>query len=362
MIALALARNDAQINEMELEKILSLAVRAPSGDNCQPWRLTWCDRKLSIFHNEARGRHALNRNNHASYLALGCLIESIAVAAAAAGFKTNSSVSLKESDAAWAQLSFQKSSPFDAELANQLTRRYTERRPFAKGWIPPGLFQSLLNEKVDGCQASYVHQISHELTEYLCSLDQEVWQEQNAHRDLHRWLRFTEREVEKSRDGMPWPTLGINWFESRLLRSGSNFSFQRVLNRAGFLQNVRKVSMAQLASSAAIGCVFVDRAEAENLVAAGRLTLRLWLRLSEKGFALQPLTLGSLGVFDLETGHMNDFDRPQLRAILQSGKAILSKEFGSKGIPAWMFRTGVMPKGVLSETLRIDLKETLKID
>ena len=64
-----------------IERIVQAAAQAPSGDNCQPWRFVWDGKTLTIGHDEERARHGFNRVNHASCLSLGCVLESIHIAA-----------------------------------------------------------------------------------------------------------------------------------------------------------------------------------------------------------------------------------------------------------------------------------------
>jgi nitroreductase len=43
------AKFDVSVSYSEIESLIELALRAPSGDNCQPWRFTWNDNTLAIF-------------------------------------------------------------------------------------------------------------------------------------------------------------------------------------------------------------------------------------------------------------------------------------------------------------------------
>src|SRR4051812_26212070 len=61
--------------------IIHDAVRAPSAGNCQPWRFDFHRDTLTIFHQASRGQSHSNRANHASLLALGCVLESIRLSA-----------------------------------------------------------------------------------------------------------------------------------------------------------------------------------------------------------------------------------------------------------------------------------------
>ena len=70
-----------QISESQIRAIVKAASLAPSGDNCQPWCFHWDGRELVVTHDEERDRHALNRAHHGSLVSLGCVLESIRIAA-----------------------------------------------------------------------------------------------------------------------------------------------------------------------------------------------------------------------------------------------------------------------------------------
>src|SRR6476660_2461505 len=99
------------MNDAQIHGIVSAAMTAPSGDNCQPWTFHWDGQSLTIRHQNDRARHVLNRHNHASLLSLGCVLELIRIAASHE--KMEADVALGSLDAAqnasWAVLRFRES-------------------------------------------------------------------------------------------------------------------------------------------------------------------------------------------------------------------------------------------------------------
>ncbi len=68
--------------------ILDLARWAPSGDNTQPWRFEIIDDQHVAVHGFDTREHCVyDLDGHASQLALGCLLENIAIAASAHGLR-----------------------------------------------------------------------------------------------------------------------------------------------------------------------------------------------------------------------------------------------------------------------------------
>ncbi len=70
-----------------MQKILEAGVRAPSGENCQPWRFVVAGDTLSIFNIPERDLSPYNFNQLGSMVAHGALIENIVIAATAFGYR-----------------------------------------------------------------------------------------------------------------------------------------------------------------------------------------------------------------------------------------------------------------------------------
>ena len=66
--------------------ILDAARWAPSGDNTQPWRFeVISDRKLIVHGHDTRDHCVYDLEGEASQISLGCLLETMAIAASAYG-------------------------------------------------------------------------------------------------------------------------------------------------------------------------------------------------------------------------------------------------------------------------------------
>ena len=131
-----------KLTRATLLQILTDAMRAPSGDNCQPWRFRWDGMQLDIFHERARGLHSLNRKNHASLLTLGCLLEGLEIAAQHAGYRCAVEVQ-PNSAGPWSRVGFHPSQQAGAGLHNALLERATDRRLYHGGSVSDPVFATL---------------------------------------------------------------------------------------------------------------------------------------------------------------------------------------------------------------------------
>lgn len=329
-----------------LERLIDQAMRAPSGDNCQPWRFVWDGRELTVFEIHERSKTDINRDGHASLLALGCLVESFVIAAADVGFETTCQFDFTSGGerAPWVRLAFRSSNGVRDPLSAALTRRYTDRRPFESGSLAPALRNRLQAEmaRFPGCKLHWVDVASRPLVDLAVKTEDYVWRTRSAHAYLMRWMRFSRAAAETSRDGIPWWTWGVSFAKSRLLWPLRSFTMQRLANATGFLWIRRLEARRLLNRHAHLGLLTVSEPSPSALVDVGRATLRLWLVLDLEGYGFQPVTTASLSVYDAVVGvlpaSMSDADRH----LLVDGRRTLKEEFrlAPTDVPAWMFRTG----------------------
>ncbi len=123
------------IKRESILRIVQAASKAPSGDNCQPWFFEWDGgEKLYVTHRNDRGEHSLNRANHASYLSLGAVIESVRIASSSekylAKFHWDPKVFLSEP---YVDVTFQPSGTKPEDLLPALDLRTTDRRFYQNG-------------------------------------------------------------------------------------------------------------------------------------------------------------------------------------------------------------------------------------
>lgn len=356
-----------------LKRILTLALRAPSGDNCQPWKFEWRDNALKIYHVDLRGKHRINLKNTASWLALGTLLESIAIAASDASPQSSweSRVELtrlpESPEEHWATVRFKAVTPARDKLADALSLRTTDRRLFNGGDLSP-----LLTEKIKADQERFqgiqVHlrpsPIPHELFGFIQSAEAFVMCDTPAMMDVLKWIRFDEKSKLLTRDGMPAQGLGMKAHEVAGLRMIQRFpGIFPVMRKFGMATQMKAAIAKSLRSSAGLVCITApvgQGLEPASFVNVGRLALRSWLHLTLSGYGVQPLTLSSLYVHCAKAGLMDGLLTPDWIDLYRSGESAIREAFSlpQTQTPVWMLRTGL--SSALPEswrTLRLELTD-----
>jgi hypothetical protein len=350
--------------------LVDAALSAPTGENCQPFTFRREGDALLVCHDGDRARHRLNPREHASLISLGCLLEAVELRAGRLGL----GMELDELDvgsgeprdggagAPWARLRFPargNGSGSDSDAATleaALPQRATDRRPFRPGAVPEALRTALLLDarRFSDCRLILRGPATGALRELILESDSLLWSDPAVARDAIRWVRFSDAELLRTRDGLNWRNLGypigIGQL-SRVVRGGPGAL--RLLRAAGGAVASRAL-LARLVDSATLtGLVAVRGTGRQRLVEAGRLSMRAWLRLTAAGWGFQPLTLPSLCVYNATVGAL-PLDLPaSARALLLGGEPVLREAFelGARELPLWMFRAG--PSEPLPANLRV---------
>ena len=357
------------ITTEQLKALVALAARAPSGDNTQPWTFSWDGQILTVIFDPTKAHHVLDAGMSAPKISLGCITESSAIAASAYELSIHSSfLELEPGKAgAAAQVSFVKDGRASDPLLDALPKRNTDRRLFQKGLMPGKELTTVWEqfEHRDSVPVHFVDSIAPDLFEYVTAAENLVSRHPTIFRDTAPWIRFSESEVMRTNDGMPWRGAGISPFEYPVLRFVRAFpDIFRVVSLSGMRVVYSRKVQQLLRSSAGLFCVSVRDQGPFALVRVGQLAMRLWLRLTQLGYGVQPLTISSLSLYNATIGVLDENSRKLFGARYARGEGIVRKAFSipADSTPVWMFRTGrssALPASWF--TRRKGLESSLKI-
>ena len=318
-----------------IAKLLTLAIFAPSGDNCQPWRLTWVDGRLQLFNRPDQDTSLYNHDQRASLLAHGALLENLAIAAPGLGLRAE--IRLFPDTAAPEQVAeviFTEGDMVNDPLSDWIERRCTNR----KKYVPIPLTELQRRELVaapgEGA-AAQVHLV-HEpgavraLAAQLAINDRLVFENPNLHAFLFDHLRWSDQEARRTGDGMDIKTLELAPPDRLAFPLLKHWPLVGILNRLGLPHLIEHTALKLLGSSAGIAGVSLPDLEPATLVQGGRAMQRFWLQATALGLAVQPVAGLALLVQRLRSGNNNELDESQLALVTAVG-AGLDRAFGSAG-------------------------------
>lgn len=277
-----------------LADILEFARWAPSGDNTQPWRFEVIDEAHLIIHAFDTREHCVyDLDGHPSQIALGALIETLALSASAYGLRAIFNRNLETSDAQ--QEYFVELIPDSQIQADPLIpyikQRSVQRRPMrttALSDLQKQTLQKAVGEEYtlswfEGGQRWKMAKLMFDNAKIRLTLPEAY----AVHRDIIAWKsRFSE-------DKVPDQALGLDAMTLNLMR-WVMVSWERVKFFNTFLAGhlVPRLEMDFLPGLLCAAHFAIHAAKEpqtiDDYVAAGRAVQRFWLTATSMGLGLQP--------------------------------------------------------------------------
>lgn len=275
--------------------ILELARWAPSGDNTQPWRFEVIDDRHFIVHAfDTRAHCVYDLDGHPSQIALGALLETLAIAASAHGLRAAFS---RNSDAPDTHPEYRVELTLDNQLASDpllpyVKQRSVQRRPMRTTPLTPSQKRALQDAVGEaytvrwfegGAQRWRLARLMFDNAKIRLTMPEAY----TVHRDIIAWqARFSE-------DRVPDQALGLDAMTLKLMR-WVMASWQRVkfFNTwlAGHLTPRIEMDLLPGLFCAAHFAIRAHQAPEtlDDYVAAGRAVQRFWLTAASLGLQVQP--------------------------------------------------------------------------
>ncbi len=355
----------AQLTREQTSRIVMAANSAPNADNCQPWFFRYRHGILSILHDNDRAKHFLNHDRSLSRIGLGCLLQALEIGASLEGLQANVQLSLDDdANKPWASVRFTRHTNEPHPLTEAMFRRATDRRAFWKGKLPNATREEIKREaqKEPELGVYVLDKIAPEFVDYLLDCDAYILKHSAAMGEVAKFLRYTQKEKEEKRDGMPWQNMGLPIPEMRSLALSRFPAVHQAIERLQLHRFAQRFYRAALESAGALICITVRSMERPALVAGGRVGYLIWLHLTEIGWGVQPISFSCLPIYQRNAGHRAPTGHAQLDEISRIGKEIMPRHFGYPGneLPIWIFRTGLatpQPQG--AKALRRKVEDIL---
>jgi hypothetical protein len=309
------------------KEILFLASLAPSGHNTQPWFVKYIEPYHWIIGNDkSKWLPAVDPTQRETILSIGTFIQNLEYAAGAFGYichwnllaKTNQdeqvlSVKLNK---------IESKNPFDI---SKIKERRTVRSHFLNDELKTEDLQYLINLEPEFIH--YLPAISKEgqfINEQTIVANRIQSYRDPAQQELAEWIRFSNKDAEKYRDGLTTAGMEIEGFSSWVVRNFYNKEnvMQKDFREKG-IDNVKK----EVSESAGWILITSRDSSVATLLETGKRMQRLFLKVREKNIAIHPMTQileesstrqilnQSIGLseniqFILRVGYLKDYPEP----------------------------------------------------
>ena len=204
-----------------IEQIIYYASLAGNSHNTQPWYVyVEDDSVIYIKADFSRKLHIVDPDSRGLFISLGAFIENLELAAGSFGYKANIEITANhknDSNVATIHLSKSLKSGFDL---SQIENRRTLRTPFHKTEIS----KDHLNKLVDNNNSEiFYFSSSSKEGKYIAEQTLAAYTQQanddQAKQELANWMRFSNSDVEKHRDGLTTSGMGITGFGGFFVRN-----------------------------------------------------------------------------------------------------------------------------------------------
>jgi nitroreductase len=275
-------------------RILAAAIRAPSGDNCQPWRFRFDgEDSVVITPHLERAKSFFDYENRATALSIGASIENMRVQAASEGLATKTVYGDDDHQHFSAMLLFSPNEDVRVSRARvaALFQRTVNRRPFLPISIAPSISAQLLQEPVDGVTVHMITGRRHisQWADVIEIADRIRYSHPVIHEELFSKLLVNPQMAQDVRVGLEIDRLGIGPLGGMLLRCLRPWRRVQRLSRWGLIRVLARQSGLLARSTGALILVTIDRAGCQDWMRAGEQVQRLWIQAQEVGLQTHPM-------------------------------------------------------------------------
>jgi hypothetical protein len=277
------------------QRLLAAAIRAPSGDNCQPWRFRFDgEHSAVITANLNRAKSFFDFANRATALSIGAAVENMRVQAASEGWSTAVRFGHGGEKDLSAMLAFSPGAvlPSRPTRVAALFQRTVNRRPFLPVPLSKSVLARLRQEPVEGTTVQIIND-RHTISEWARVIelaDHVRYSHPVIHEELFSKILFTRRQADLVRMGLEVDRLGLGPFGGTLLRWLRPWTRMQRLSRWGLIRILAHQSALLARCTGALVLVTIPtKAAHEDWMRGGEQVERLWIQAQEIGLQTHPM-------------------------------------------------------------------------
>jgi Nitroreductase family len=272
----------------DAQRILRLASLAPSGHNTQPWTVKLVEPQRWIIGSErTRWLPAVDPHNRELLLSIGAFLENLVVAANHYGYRMEYRlVATSPTDTDLLEVLLQKDTAISYQLEN-----IRMRRTVRSGYLNRELRSEDLRQLIDGLSEWHYYPAGSAQERYLVEATIEANRKQasrdDAQMELANWIRWSNLEAERFRNGLTPESMEITGFAGWFVRTF--YDREKVTTESFRLAGVDRV-IEQVRQGAGWLAVVSPDSEMTHLIETGRMFERLFLRVRSRSVAMHPMT------------------------------------------------------------------------
>ncbi len=372
----SISDNTAAIPDDVMNFLLNAGVQAPSGDNAQPWKFKVTTDKISIFLDPDADRSFFNVSQVASMISCGAVIENIKIASSQFGIVPDIKY-ISDKTGVGGSISFTRGQVenndhvdshvqvADDPLCEFIWSRHTNRTMYRKESMPGSVLQNC-KSSVSCFPGTELYTVTQKkdlkkLAGIIYKIDRIRTEHRPLHEHLNKMVRFTSREINERKDGLPLKNLQAGFAGEQFLKLTRPWPVMNFFNKTGIGRLVAMHSYQGIINSSAVMLLTVDGMTDKDFLKGGRALQRIWLDLTRQGYHVQPMTAVTLFFMRLALEKNPGFLPKHLRLLKKVKKQYfnLFPELDDDKGQIMLFRTG-HGQEIKHFTRRKDLKTFLR--
>lgn len=332
-----------------IQKIIDAGIKAPSGDNCQPWSFAADGKRIDIFNLPERDRSLYNYQQRACLVANGACIENMLIAAPHYGLRAEPFYFPDPGNPQHlARLELSDAEAQHDPLFAAIATRGINRKPYRGGQLAPhaadSLRQAASGTGTLGCAFKLLQEDEKNSAAEVAALsDRLVFENPRLHGFLFEQLRWTPEEAERTRDGLDIRTLELSPPDRLLFPLLKNFQLVSLIAKFGATRLIAANARKLMLSASAAGIITISDDAPASWLHAGRMLERVWLEASRQGLAFHLMTGITLMAGRVRDGALEGLEGNNISLIRQA-ESLLKKVSGTESPVALLFRIGTAPQ------------------
>lgn len=275
----------------DIEDILESAIRAPSGDNCQPWRFRVKGNIIELFNQPEADDTPYNFHQLGSMVSHGAVIEYIKIKASALGYRSEVILFPSIEDQNFtARITLTKDRNITPDsLSSFLSLRGTNRKLFKTDSLSPEETGTLTSAGDSSFKLIMDRVKIKSLVKAASANEIILFRNKKTHYHFFKILRWSEKEAAEHPDGFFIKTLELKPPEEKAMRLISYWPIAKVLSFLGVNKKIAATNTETFSHCGAIGLITAVNYDKLSYIQVGRVLARVWLTATKLGLALHPL-------------------------------------------------------------------------
>jgi len=185
-----------------MRELVRYATLAANSHNTQPWKFQIGGDRITLLPDLSRRCPAVDPEDHHLYTSLGCATENLVLAASAHGLKADVSI---EDTSSSVLIDLYPTVPSRSLLFQAIPKRQSTRTGYDGKRVPTNQLDALVGSAQDEKVIAKVFTDKHDLEnilEYVVAGNTAQMEDPTFVKELKKWIRFSERNAVRYRDGL----------------------------------------------------------------------------------------------------------------------------------------------------------------